>query len=321
MPSEPAADDLVLAFRTLNARTQGRIVRLGASVDEILTRHTFPDPVSRLVGEAVSLGAMLGSLLHASGRLILQTKTDGPVHMLVVDYSREHTTGAGRMRATSTFDASRVDALVASHQAGQLVGQAELLGAGHLAMTIDPGTDEPRTQGIVALEHDTLAEAALTYFDQSEQIPTFVRLSVARHQVRGDNGSEPVWRWRAGGLIVQQLPEDVGHAGAAASIDRDEDWQRARLLAATVEDHELLDPTLSPERLLYRLFHEEGVRVSAPVAVRAHCSCTRQRVELLLKGFGPDELGDMREPDGGVTVTCEYCGAKYGFTPVEIATL
>ena len=313
--SDVATDDLVLAFRTLNSRAQGRIVRLGASVDEILRRHAFPDPVSQLLGEAVALGAMLGSLLHANGRLILQTRTDGPVNMLVVDYTRPQDSDAGRMRATTGFDATRVGL-----RNGQ-TGQGALLGAGHLAMTIDPGTGEPRTQGIVALDHHTLAEAALTYFNQSEQIPTLVHLAIARHRVRTEPGTDPVWHWRAGGLILQQLPEDVGHSGGAVNDDRDEDWQRARMLAATVEDHELLDPTLTPERLLYRLFHEEGVRVSAPVPIRAHCGCSRGRVELLLEGFGTDELGDMREPDGGVIVTCEYCGMKYGFTSDEITAL
>ena len=318
--AHPVTDDLVLAFRTLASRAQGRIVRLGPAVDEILARHAFPEPVTRTLGEALALSAMLGSLLHADGRLILQTKTDGPLHMLVVDYA-----DPGRVRATAGFDAARLAALLIDGP----VGQGHLLGAGHLAMTIDPGGAEPRTQGIVALAHHTLGEAALTYFRQSEQIPTFVRIAVARHQVRAETGADPVWRWRAGGMILQRLPEDVGRRGPKGDEadddhllgDCEQDWQRARMLAATVEDHELVDPTLSPERLLYRLFHEEGVRVTTPVSIRAHCGCSRQRVELLLQGFGPDELADMREPDGAVTVTCEYCSIEYRFSPADIAKL
>lgn len=318
-----AGDDRVLAFRTLASRTQGRVVRLARTADDILTRHAYPEPVSRTLGEALALSAMLGSLLHANSRLILQTKTDGPLHMLVVDI-----TSPGRMRGLAGFDAARLVELTAQSR----LGQGHLLGSGHLAMTIDSGGPEPRTQGIVALANHGLTQAAHTYFRQSEQIPTFVRLAVARHQVRRANGEEPVWQWRAGGLILQQLPEDVGRGGASSVRgsdddddqllgDRDEDWQRARMLAATVEDHELLDPTLPAERLLYRLFAEEGVRLGAAIAMTAHCGCTRQRVELLLKGFGAAELSDMREDDGGVTVTCEYCSTRHNFTADEVAAL
>ena len=332
--NEALDDNTVLAFRTLGSRAQGRIVRLGSVADDILSGHDFPEAVSRILGEAVALSAMLGSLLHANGRLILQTKTDGPVRMLVVDYTSPpksdtapEALAAGRIRATAAFDPERVAAAIENER---LASQATLLGAGHFAMTIDTGSHEPRTQGIVGLDHQSLTDAALTYFAQSEQIPTFVRLAVARHQVRAaprsDPGADPVWRWRAGGLILQQLPDDVGTGvvrGEDADDDhvlgeRDEDWQRARILAATVEDHELLDPTLTPDRLLYRLFHEEGVRISEPVLMQAYCGCNRERVELLLKGFGPAELADMREPDGGVTVTCEYCSKTYRFTPADI---
>jgi molecular chaperone Hsp33 len=206
-------------------------------------------------------------------------------------------------------------------------------------MTIDPGGEGPRTQGIVALEGNTLAEAAYTYFRQSEQIPTFVRLAVARHQVRAAAGAVPVWRWRAGGLLVQQLPDDAGQrsgrvvndprsAVTAAESDDDEvraayeeDWNRARILASTVEDHEMLDPTLTAEQLLYRLFAEEGVRVLDDVPLRAHCGCTRDRVERLLKTFGAAELSDMREPDGGLSVKCEYCSTEHKFTVEQVAEL
>jgi molecular chaperone Hsp33 len=314
------ADDIVLAFRTVLSRAQGRVVRLGRVADDILSRHDYPDLVSRALGEAIALSTMLGSLLHADGRLILQTRTDGPLRMLVVDY-----TSPGNVRAMASFDPDRTTAL----ETGGSPGQGHLLGTGHLAMTIDPGGAAPRTQGIVALANHSLAQAAHTYFRQSEQIPTFVRLAVARHQVRGGNGAAPSWHWRAGGLIVQQLPEDVGSGGIVGSEadddnlvgDRGEDWQRTRMLAATVEDHELLDPTLPPEQLLLRLFAQEGVTVTPPVAINARCSCTRQRVKRLLEGFGADEIEDMREPDGGVTVTCEYCSMKYRFTPDELGEL
>ena len=338
-----AGDDRVLPFRTVKSGAQGRLVRLGASADGILTRHGYPDAVSQVLGEALALASLLGSLLPAQGkgprsssatagggRLILQTKTDGPLRQLVVNY-----TVPGDLRGLATFDAAAIEAAVGEGRGDA----ASLLGNGHLAMTIDPGGEGPRTQGIVALDGNTLAEAAYTYFRQSEQIPTFVRLAVARHQVRPAPGLPPVWRWRAGGLLVQQLPEDaIQRAGKSASDPRsavtaadsdddevraayEEDWNRARMLASTVEDHEMLDPTLTAEELLYRLFAEEGVRVLDDVPVAAHCGCTRDRVERLLRTFGADELVDMREDDGGISVKCEYCSTEHRFSADEVSRL
>lgn len=326
--SSSGADDVVLPFRTESSGTQGRIVHLGAAADAILAAHDYPEPVNVALGEALALTALLGSLLHANGRLILQTKTDGPLRRIVASF-----TSPGDMRALATFDADKLAALSQDHR----LGQGHLLGSGHLAMTIDPGGSAPRTQGIVALSNHSLAQAAYTYFRQSEQIPTFVRLAVARQQVRG-NGAGSQWRWRAGGLIIQQLPRDV-RANEAAQDEPaprtavttteddlvraayEENWNRARMLASTVEDHELLDPTLPPETLLYRLFAEEGVSVLPGIPVRAHCGCSRARVEMLLKSFGAAELTDMREPDGGVTVTCEYCTTRHWFSADEVSRL
>lgn len=324
--SGQGADDRVLPFRTVSSGAQGRHVRLGASADEILARHNYPEPVSRILGEALALTALLGSLLQANGRLILQTQTNGPLRQIAVNY-----TSPGQLRGLASFDTDRIDAAIREGRATS----SQLMGTGHLAMTIDPGGNQPRTQGIVALANHTLAQAAYTYFRQSEQIPTFVRLAVAQIQVRANAQAPIVSKWRAGGLIVQQLPRDVGTVPepeatrtAVTATDDDaeraayeEDWNRARMLASTVEDHELLDPTLEPERLLYRLFAEEGVRVLDPVPVRAHCGCSRERVERLLKTFGSAELADMREPDGSLSVKCEYCSSEQRFSPQEVAEL
>jgi molecular chaperone Hsp33 len=324
--SAPGSDDRVLPFRTESSGAQGRLVRLGASCDEILARHNYPEPVSRVLGEALALTALLGSLLQANGRLILQTQTDGPLRQIAVNY-----VNPGSLRGLASFDEARVEQLVREGD----TGAGNLMGSGHLAMTIDPGGGQPRTQGIVALARNTLAQAAYTYFRQSEQIPTFVRLAVARHQVRTGSGAAGTWRWRAGGLIVQQLPDDARAASrsedprtAVSDTEDDEarrayeeDWNRARMLASTVEDHELLDPTLEPERLLYRLFAEEGVRVLPAIEVRAHCGCSRDRVERLLRTFGSSELVDLREPDGSLSVKCEYCSSEQRFSPDEVEAL
>ena len=184
----------------------------------------------------------------------------------------------------------------------------------------DRGLDKDRYQGIVALDREQLVDAAHTYFRQSEQLPTFIRLAVARHYGAAAAEGPRVWHWRAGGLMIQQLPREGGKREDVDRTEEDdeENWNRARHLAATVEDHELLDPMLSPERLLFRLFHEEGVVVARASAMAAECRCSRERIHAYLQRFGADELADMREPDGGVTVTCEFCSRKYRFSLADI---
>ena len=296
-------DDLVLPFEAERADVFGRLVRLGPTVDAILTRHDYPDPVSDLLGQAVALTALLGPSLKSEGKFILQASTDGPVDLLVADYEVP-----GRLRGYARFSPERVAA--ASLGEG---GQAELLGKGHLAMTIDRGADTDRYQGLVPLDGGNLTDAADIYFHQSEQLPTFIRLAVAKHYVAGK--SRP-WSWRAGALLVQKLTSEGGH-GTEPSVFDEEDWTRARSLAETVEDHELLDPLLPPDRLLYRLFHEERVRAYRPLSLETYCSCSRPRAEDLLRRFSPEELGDMIV-DGEVWVTCEFCNSRYSFDPASL---
>jgi molecular chaperone Hsp33 len=309
------ADDLVLPFRTVRSDVVGRVVRLGPLVHAILSRHAYPEPVSYALGEALALTAMLGSALKSTAKLILQTKTDGPLDFLVADFEQP-----GRVRGYANFD--KADAkLAVSKGRGD---QGALLGTGHLAMTIDPGGGRDRHQGIVAIGREPLLTAAHEYFHRSEQLPTFIQLAVARHYGPVGDGSRRGWRWRAGGLMIQQLPREGGKRrleGEAhdSSLDGedDENWNRARHLAATVEDHELIDPTLAPERLLYRLFHEEGVRVVPATGLAEACRCSRERVDMYLRRFDAGELAELREPDGGITVTCEFCSRKYRFAPGE----
>lgn len=308
-----SADDIVQPFTTVKSRVGGRIVRLGPAIDRILASHDYPGPVSELLGEALALTALLGAPLKDGGRLILQTKSDGPAGFLVAHYD-----APGGLRGYAGFDRERVAALSARGR----VTTGQLLGEGRMAMTMDPGGKQTSYQGIVALEGGTLSEAAHAYFRQSEQLPTLIRLAVARQYVGPGGAGTAGWHWRAGGLIVQHIPAAGGdprpeetpeERDARLHGEDDEDWNRVSTLAATVEAHELIDPTLSPERLLLRLFHEEGVRVTPAIPLAARCRCSRERVEGFVKGFTPEELADMREPDGGVTVTCEFCSTKYRF--------
>jgi len=306
-------DDVVIPFRTVRSAMSGRIVRLATAVDDVLTRHQYPEPVSRILGEALALAALLGSQLKFDGRLIVQTKSDGPVGFLVVNYDT-----AGTLRGYASFDKARLETPPAGSKSWT---SGQLLGHGHLAMTIDQGADMDRYQGLVAMSGGTLTAAALEYFRASEQLPTYMRLAVARHFANG------AWHWRAGGLMVQNVSPEGGKDAAPPVDDAgnegllgagDDHWCRVELLASTVEDHELLDPMLSPDRLLYRLFHEEGVRTSDPAHLRMACRCSRDAVGAFLQNFGPDKLADMKDPDGSVTVTCEFCATPYRFTDADL---
>jgi molecular chaperone Hsp33 len=265
------------------------------------------------------LTVMLGSALKIDGRFILQTQSDGPVRMLVVDF-----TAPSKVRACARFDAARVAAAMSSGEAAP----GQLLGRGHLAMTIDQGPDMSRYQGLVPLEGGDLEQAAHEYFSRSEQIPTRVRLAVAEEFHAAAGG--PRRHWRAGGILLQFLPNsperarqadlDPGDAPAGTTphvLPEDDAWVEGRSLVETVSDIELLDSDLSSERLAYRLFHERGVRVFRPMTVAAQCSCSRHGVENMLRSFSPQDRADMVE-DGRITVTCEFCSSTYIFAPDEI---
>lgn len=303
----PAADDQVLPFQAETGDATGRVVRLGSVVDTILARHDYPECVSKLLGEAVALTAMLGTSLKFDGKFIFQTSTDGPVSMIVVDFK-----SPGGMRGYAHFDRERVEALEADGEPDAVT----LLGKGHLAMTVDQGADTERYQGIVPLEGDDLNTAAHTYFRQSEQLPTFLRVAVARHYQAGEGEAEGAWTWRAGGLLLQNVPVEGGRAtfdqDPVPDGDDDEDWNRVKILAETVEDHELVDPTLASERLLYRLFNEEVVRVFRVRPLETYCRCSRERIESVLDNFSSEELADMVE-DGKIIVTCEFCSRSFEF--------
>ncbi len=308
-----SADDIVLPFSTDRSRAVGRLVRLGPLADEILNRHAYPDAVSEVLGQALALTGMLGSTLKFGGNLIVQTQTDGPLGLLVANFE-----APGKLRGYASFDAERRIELPSGNRPDESTGVA--LGSGHMALTIDPGGHMDRYQGIVSLEGQTLSDAANEYFRQSEQLPTFVHLAIARHHSGTSGDGE--WHWRAGGLMVQYVspvggrqPDDEDEGGNAIWLfgEREEDWQRVSMLAATVEDHELLDPTLAPERLLYRLFHEERVRAAEPVPLKAFCRCSRERVATFLSTFRGDDIEDMLDDDGKIAITCEFCNQTYRF--------
>jgi len=318
-PSASTADDTVMPFEVAKLDLRGRVVRLGPAVDQILARHAYPQPVAKLLGEALVLTVMLGSALKIEGRFILQTQSDGPVRMLVVDF-----TAPDKVRACARFDKDRVAAAISSGEAGG----GPLLGKGHLAMTIDKGPDMNRYQGLVTLNGGSLEDVAQEYFFRSEQIPTRVRLAVAEELRAGSGGA--THRWRAGGIMLQFLPRaaerarvtdlNVGHAPDGRephAVEEDDAWAEGQAMISTAEDIELIDPSLSSEQLVYRLFHEPGVRVFRASPLRAECSCSRDNVEAMLKSFSQDDRDHMVE-EGKISVTCEFCSANYQFAPGDI---
>lgn len=313
---EPAGDDAVIPFEVDGLDVRGRVIQMGPALSTLLERHDYPLPVSKLLGEAIVLAVLLGSSLKFEGQFLLQTQTDGPVDMLVVDFRTP-----GSLRAYARFDEEKVAAM----QASGSLEPAALLGTGILAMTIDQGANTSRYQGIVSLDGSSLEEVAHSYFEQSEQIPTAVRLAVAEMMTREDG--KIAHSWRAGGLMVQFLPESEdrrrhrdlpgGDAPEGFADEADDDaWIEAKSLVGTIEDHELIDPDVSSERLLYRLFHERGVRVYDSTPVKDQCSCSRERIVGVLRSFSAEEITESIE-DGAITVTCEFCGLKYEFDPAE----
>ena len=311
-PSAIPVDDAVIPFEVNALDLRGRLTRMGPALDEILTRHDYPAPVGKLLGEAIVLTTLLGSSLKFEGRFILQTQTDGPVSFLIVDFQ-----APDRLRAYARYDGRRLTPGLDS---------GALLGKGHLAMTIDQGADMSRYQGLVALDGGALEAAAHEYFLRSEQIPTRVRIAVGEEFRGGEGGKH---RWRAGGLLVQFLPKaperarqadlhpgDAPEGTVPHTVAEDDAWVEGQSLIGTVEDVELIDPDLSGERLLYRLFHERGVRVFKPVSLQAKCSCSREAVSSMLKSFEAKDRAEMVK-DGKVVVTCEFCSSVYEFTPHE----
>lgn len=313
-PASPLAkDDSVLPFAVDALDLRGRLVRLGPTAHSIISHYDYPPPVARLLGEAAALTVLLGSLLESHGRFQLQTRSDGAVDMLVVDYD-----APGRLRGFARYDESRIASGAAAPS------PAELLGRGHLALTMEREDDASRYQGVVPLEGENLAEAAHRYFRQSEQIPSYLRLVVA------ESVSAAGSSWRAGGLLLQFLPNaphrramrdlHPGNAPEGAIIaesSEDDAWIEGLSLASTIQDHELVDPALSGERLLYSLFHERGVKVFPERAIAESCRCSEERIANMLRSFSAQDRRDMVGDNRRIGVTCEFCRTHREFDPAD----
>lgn len=288
--------DSLLPFQLEKSVVRGRVVRLSIALDGIFTRHNYPTPVAALLAEAVTMAAALGSALKFDGIFTLQTQTDGPVSRLVVDVTSD-----GAIRACATYDDAKL---------GSLEGTA-LLGEGHLVFTVDQKIEAERYQGVVKLDGESLTEAFQLYFKQSEQIPTGL-MSAAHQDADG--------HWHAACLMVQRMPRYGGEEVEAQTDDTaiEDDWFRVMSLMQTCTTHELMDPSLPVQDLLYRLFHEEGVRIYEPIFFREECRCSREKLEGILTAMPAEDIADVIDENGKIIVTCEFCSESYTFDPDKL---
>jgi molecular chaperone Hsp33 len=300
-PRDSGSDDLVQPFRIDPFALRGRLVRLGPTIDRILSQHAYPEPVAAMLGEAITLAVVLAGALKYDGIFTLQTKGDGPIRLMVADVST-----AGAVRGYAQYDAAKLEAALSGVRAGT-PSVPGLVGSGYIAFTVDQGEDTDRYQGIVELAGSTLAECAQHYFRQSEQIQAGIKLSVGR---AGRGGT-----WRGGGLMLQRVPPEGGFGVIADDVE--DGWRRAMVLMSSATAEELVDPDLPPHGLLFRLFHEQGVRVYQTHPLEARCRCSRERIEGILRLFPTAELEDMRK-EGVTTVTCQFCNQSYIFDEADL---
>jgi molecular chaperone Hsp33 len=288
--------DEAIGFTLPQRHARGRLVRLGPVLGEILSAHEYPAPIARILSEALTLTALLGAMLKdAGGQLTMQAQTEsGIIDLLVCDFR------GGELRGYVRFDRDRLVGTPA------LPTLEALFGKGYLAITFDQAATKERYQGIVPLEGASLAEAAQSFFAQSEQIPSLVRLAV------DDTGHV------AGGLLLQHLPEgEEGRERLHTRLDHPE-WEHVRALAETIRARELHDLDLPIETLLWRLFHEEEVRVLPAVPMVRGCRCSPEHVRGIISRFTAEEQADMADDNGVISVACEFCSRSFPIGPGEL---
>ncbi len=293
--------DMIRPFQLESSNIRGRIVRFNQALDEIVTPHNYPDAVNTLLGETVTICALLSSLMKFEGIFTLQISGDGPVKMIVADM-----TSKGHIRGCATF---KKDEIPHDDKVTFINQSTELLGKGYMAFTVDQGLKVERYQGIVELKGETLTDSIQHYFVQSEQIETGMVLAVGR--VEG--------QWRASGIILQQMPQEGGfdenHSQVASQVaskseEEEENWQRTMILLQSCKREELLSDDLNSHDILTRLFHEEGVRVFQPTHVDHKCRCSQERVQNVYDMLSEEEQQDV-VVDGKIEMTCDFCSKTY----------
>ncbi|KIC24328.1 MULTISPECIES: Hsp33 family molecular chaperone HslO [unclassified Leisingera] len=314
--SKIAWDDTVLPFQLDASDMRGRVARLDGVLDGILKQHDYPPVVEALVAEMALLTALIGQTISLRWKLSLQVQSKGAVRMIATDYYAPQKEGEiGQIRAYASFDRDR---LTDSNPFDQV-------GEGYFAILIDQGNGTQPYQGITPLSGESLSACAEAYFAQSEQLPTMFKLSFGK-------SAEPgvAEHWRAGGVMLQSMPKaspfaaqgegsgEVLQAGDLVSGDEEENWNRATTLLSTVEELELIGPSVTPTDLLIRLFHEEQPRVYDTQPVRFGCTCSEDRVRQSLSIYSAKDIEKMTTDDGRVTADCQFCGAHYDLDPLSV---
>lgn len=293
-------EDAVEPFLIETCGLRGRLLRLGPLLDTVLGRHAYPPVAAGLMGELLALTGLLASMLKYEGVFSLQTKGDGPISLMVADV-----TAAGDLRGFAQIDEAALAQLL--EQSGGVPSLPHLLGRGYLAFTVDQGVHSERYQGIVELNGATLTDCVHHYFSQSEQLKTVVKLAAG--QVDG--------KWRAGAIMLQRMPPEEAAAQDLTEEAAEEGWRRGCAFLASCTAEELLDPGLAPNRLLYRLFHEDGVRVFEPRPLAVGCRCSRERVAKILASLPRDSLEEYKIEDA-VVMTCQFCNIDYRFDDSDL---
>ncbi len=316
--SQIAWDDTVLPFQLDRCDIRGRVARLDGVLDRILDQHDYPPAVEALVAEAALLTVMIGQTIKLRWKLSLQIRGDGPARLIATDYYAPTEDGKpARVRAYASFDADRLD---------ETAEPFSQIGNGYFAILLDQGPGTTPYQGITPIAGGSLSACAETYFAQSEQLPTRFATSFGlSSRPGGENG------WRGGGVMVQHMPKSSpfatgggsGENGLLAATDivsgdDAENWTRVNLLLDTVEELELVGPTVHPTDLLVRLYHEEQPRVFDPQAVDFGCTCSEDRVRQSLSIYSAKDIAYMTTDDGVVTADCQFCGAHYVLDPATV---
>ncbi len=309
-------DDTVLPFQLDVSDIRGRIVRLDSALGGILKQHDYPPQVEALVAEMALLAALIGQTMKLRWKLQLQVQSKGPVRMIAVDYyGPEGDDKPARIRAYASYDAERLTDGAPIEQVGE----------GYFAVMIDQGSGMTPYQGISPLSTESLSKSAETYFAQSEQLPTRFQLSFGKSTT-----PDEAEHWRAGGVMLQHMPKaspfigkdegtgDVLQAGDLLGDDEMENWNRVNILLDTVDDLELIGPSLEPSDVLLRLFHEEGPRVFDKQRVHFGCSCSADRVRQSLSIYSAKDIATMTTDEGRVTADCQFCGAHYDLDPATV---
>ena len=310
-PTKITWDDTVLPFQLDRANIRGRVARLDGVLENVLSQHNYPPQIEALIAEVALLTALIGQTIKLRWKLSIQIRGDGPARILAADfYAPETEGGPARIRAYASFDADRLDSTQTPFSQ---------IGKGYFAILIDQGKGSEPYQGVTPLDKTSISACAETHFDQSEQIPTRFELAFGRSKMAG----EPE-RWRAGGMMLQHMPKASPlMVGASAPIvladdDSGENWSRANILLDTVDQIELIGPTIAPTDLLLRLFHEEQPRIFDSQSVVFGCTCSEDRVRQSLSIYSTKDIAHMTTDEGIVTADCQFCGAHYKFEPKSL---